>query len=46
VLGLGGPRPVVAFARAVSDAPPVAITLLGVAWLAVCWLPRHARGGH
>jgi hypothetical protein len=44
--GLGGARPAVAFVGSASHALLVAIGLLGVAWLAVWWLPRHARDGH
>jgi hypothetical protein len=44
--GLGSARPAVAFAGSASDALLVTIGLLGMAWLAVWWLPRHARGGH
>lgn len=44
--GLGGARPAAAFTGSASHALLVAIGLLGVAWLAVWWLPRHARSGH
>ncbi len=44
--GLGGARAAVAFVGSASDSLLVAIGLLGVAWVAVWWLPRHARDGH
>jgi MFS family permease len=44
--GLGGARPAVAFVASASHALLIAVGLLGAAWLAVWWLPKHARNGH
>jgi hypothetical protein len=34
------------FVGAADDALLVAVALLGAAWAAVFWLPKHARGEH
>ncbi|MBV9818775.1 MAG: MFS transporter [Solirubrobacterales bacterium] len=43
---LGSGHGAAAFVDAAVHALPVAIALLGVAWVGVFWLPRHARGSH
>jgi MFS family permease len=40
---LGSGHGALAFVRATEPALLVAIAFLGAAWVAVCWLPRHAR---
>ncbi len=43
---LGSGHGPAAFVGAAERGLIVAIVFLAAAWLAVCWLPRHARGGH
>ncbi len=43
---LGSGHGPAAFVGSADQALLVAVALLGLAWLAVWWLPRHARGGH
>lgn len=44
--GLAGGRPAPAFVGSASHALLLAVGLLGVAWMAVWWLPQHARAAH
>jgi hypothetical protein len=43
---LGARHGAAAFVASADHALLVAVGLLGLAWVAVWWLPRYARGGH